>query len=106
MGVSKSSGVKWSYIANLGAMIDQDAQIMVVCTERCRGPRYFTKADLEALAAKLGRDYELYNRRCPCRFTEGCRGWNNFHYLRGVYRPLRDVATSDKWMAGPRYSRD
>lgn len=105
MGSSKLLDVKFANVANLGAMIDDNAKIKVLCTLRCGEPYFFSKAELEALAAKVGRDYELYNRRCPCRLTPGCRGWNNFHYLRGVYRPLRDVAVGDRWSGGPRYSR-
>jgi hypothetical protein len=106
MGISKSPGVKFANVANLGAMIDEGSEIQVSCTLHCKPGHNFTTAELVALAAKVGRDYELYNRRCPCRFTPGCRGWNQFFYKRGVYRPLRDVATSERWFLGPKYSRD
>lgn len=85
-------------------MIEAGAHIQVRCTE-CKMHRRFTREDLEILAAKVGMDYSLYNRRTPCKLTPGCRGWNQFDYLLGVYRPLRDVETGDRWAVGPRFSR-
>lgn len=98
MGRGSPDFVVWSYIANLGAMIDQGAEIQVRC-QTCKVYRRFTRADLEALAEKVGRDYSLVNRRCRCRLTPGCTGWNVFDYLRGVYRPLRDRETGLRWSA-------
>lgn len=79
----------WSGVANLGAMIDDDAEIQVSC-DRCQECRDFTKDDLTALSEKVGRDFSLKNRRCRCRLHPVCDGWNMFFYRRGVYRPLKD----------------
>lgn len=81
--------VEKTWLENLGAMIDGDANIQTTCT-KCRRTKRFTKDDLIALAEKVGRDYSLINRRCRCRLKPGCDGWNRFHYLLGVYRPLWD----------------
>ena len=55
----------------LGKMIDGGHTAMAECSS-CRGHR---DIDLVALAAKVGRDYSLWNRRSPCRLTDGCKGW-------------------------------
>lgn len=78
-----------SWLQSLGAMIDGDAQIQAICN-RCGRLKRFTREDLERLAAKVGRDYSLINRRTRCRLKQGCEGWVRFYYLMGVYRPLWD----------------
>lgn len=78
-----------AWLQSLGAMIDADAKIQVQC-KKCRRLKRFSRDDLIALAEKVGRDYSLINRRCRCRLTPGCDGWNRFSYLLGVYRPLWD----------------
>lgn len=86
-----------AWVQTLGAMIDDDAHVQVHCGQ-CLVYRRFTRADLEALAAKVGRGYSLVNRRCRCRLTKGCQGWNSFDYLLGIYRPLADRETLDRWI--------
>lgn len=53
--------------------------------------------DIEALAAKVGLDFTLDNRRCRCRLTPGCDGWNTFFHLSGVYRPIFSARQADIW---------
>ena len=85
----------------LGDTIDDHGpgvQIMVDCSQ-CGRAHNFTHDELVALAAKVGRDYSLIDRRCRCRLTEGCTGWNAFHYLNGVMRPLCRAGTQHAWFA-------
>lgn len=85
-----------TWVRTLGVMIDNGTVVQAYCAE-CRAYRRFTQEDLIALAEKVGRDYSLVNRRCRCRLTPGCRGWNKFQYLLGVMRQLADVDVQDRW---------
>ena len=89
--------MRWAWLETLEAMIEHDAKIRVWC-EKCRIYRDISQDDLRALSAKVGPEYSLWNRRCRCRLTEGCDGWNKFSYLLGVYRPLAEVETLDRWI--------
>lgn len=89
MGIPREKPIRPAWVANLGAMIDNDTRIKVWC-DKCRVHREFTREELIALAEKVGRDYALWNRRCRCRLTPACTGWNKFSYMLGVYRPLQD----------------
>ncbi|MFZ3484234.1 hypothetical protein [Sphingomonas sp. 3-13AW] len=77
----------------MGAMIDGGAEVRILCEERCGS----TDLDVAALAARVGRDYSLIGRRCRCRITPGCAGWNHFYYLHGVFRPLWSDADLARW---------
>lgn len=102
MSRPKRRTIHFSWLQTLGAMIDGDAKVQVWC-DACKASRRFTREDLVALAERKGRDYSLINRRCRCRLTPGCKGWNKFDYLLGVYRPLADTDTHDRWnMERPR----
>lgn len=90
-----------AWTQSLDALIAENQPIRVACTE-CREWR---EVDLVALRERVGGSYSLLNRRCPCRLTPGCNGWNAFLYQQGVFRPLRDEETAARWMFGPRYSR-
>lgn len=68
----------------LGAMIDRGVEVRVLCELLCG----FRDLDLIPLADRVGRDYSLIGRRCRCRVTAGCTGWNRFYYRLGVFRPL------------------
>lgn len=81
------AGLSFTWLQNLGAIVDHNTRIQVTCT-RCRVVHNFTREELVQLAERVGRSYSLINRRCPCRLTPGCSGWNTFYYLLGVYRPL------------------
>ncbi|MBJ7440547.1 MAG: hypothetical protein JHD35_16175 [Sphingopyxis sp.] len=80
------SMVAWipSWALTVGAMAEHGVRVQVHCT-KCRA---YHVIDPAVLVAIKGPEYSLVNRRCRCRLTEGCRGWNNFHYLHGVMRPL------------------
>lgn len=41
-----------------------------------------------ALAEKVGPEFSLIDRRCRCRLTPGCDGWNRFDFKAGVFRPM------------------
>lgn len=85
-----------AWARTLGAMIDNGTTVQVYCST-CRVFRRLTLDDMRSLAEKVGRDYSLVNRRCRCRLTPGCRGWNKFQYLLGVMRNLADPNVADRW---------
>lgn len=86
-----------AWVQTLGAMIDRGTEVRVMC-EKCRA---WQQVDIPALAAKVGRGYSLIDRRCRCRMTAGCRGWNKFAYLTAVYRPLCTDEARYRWMGMP-----
>jgi hypothetical protein len=45
--------------------------------------------DLIQLRLRVGGKYSLVNRRCRCRLTANCPGWNRFYYLQGCNRHWR-----------------
>ena len=94
--MGKRAPILGEWLTTLGAMIDAKAVISVSCT-MCGRSRKFTQADLIALADKVGREYTLINRRCRCRLTVGCAGWNRFHYLNGVVYPLWNERGLARW---------
>ncbi len=79
--------------STLAQMVARGQPVRVLCTG-CAGCH---DVDLAALAARMGGDYSLINRRCRCRLTEGCGGWNRFYVLHGVYRPLWDDVAARRW---------
>lgn len=85
-----------SWVETVGAMAAADAMVSVSC-DGCRQVR---DVDIPALLAKVGPDYSLINRRCRCRITPGCMGWNRFRYVHGVSRRLWDDVTADRWICG------
>lgn len=80
----------------LGNILSTGREIQVEC-DTCGGVHRFTVGEIAALAAKVGLDYNLVNRRCRCRLNPECWGWNRFFFRSGTYRPLWDDATSERW---------
>jgi len=76
-----------SWVQNLDAMVAEGARVRVWC-ETCKQCR---DVDLVALRERCGGSYSLIDRRCRCRLTLGCAGWNMFIYLHGVFRPLKTL---------------
>jgi hypothetical protein len=87
-----------SQFATIGKMLDNRIAARVCC-DRCDA---WQDVDLAALAARVGRDYSLVDRRCRCKLTPGCRGWNRFlHDLHGgMFSRLWTNAASDRWFLG------
>lgn len=83
-----------SSVENVAAMVTEQAEVDVLC-DKCKARQH---VDLPALLAKVGPTYSLINRRCRCRLTPGCTGWNTFSYLRGVHRRLYDDKTWERWL--------
>lgn len=84
-----------SQYATVGAMIANGIAARATC-DRCRGWR---DVDLVALAELKGAAYSLVDRRCRCKLTPGCKGWNRFsHNLHGGFfeRMWTDKA-SERW---------
>lgn len=76
-----------TWTANLGAMIEAGIEVRAGCS-RCGR---WKVVDLEKLAAIKGRDFDLWNRRSVCRFTDDCAGPVKFHHSgRGVMLPMWD----------------
>ncbi|WP_395326955.1 hypothetical protein WBP06_09565 [Novosphingobium sp. BL-8H] len=79
--------------------------IQVEC-DTCRAIHRFTPEEIRALADKVGEEYSLLNRRCRCRLTPGCTGWNRFFYHSGVYRPLFTPEQALRWSMEKRLTGD
>ncbi|WP_225205051.1 hypothetical protein [Novosphingobium huizhouense] len=92
--MAKSEAVTPTWVMSLGAMLAADVKVRAMCTE-CSAYR---DIDLYALAAKVGGAYSLLNRRCRCRLTDGCTGWNRFYYLNGRYWPMWNDAGMWRWL--------
>lgn len=92
--MAKRSALIPAWALSLDRMIASNVRVMASCT-RCRE---FRDLDLVALRDRVGGTYSLVNRRCPCRLTPGCKGWNRFHYMHGVMRPLSDDDTWARWL--------
>lgn len=86
-----------TWALTLGAIIDNSTSIQTVCTG-CHQYRRFSAEEIVALAEKVGRDYSLVDRRCRCKLTPGCTGWNRFEYLHGIYRRLGTEAGRARWL--------
>jgi hypothetical protein len=78
----------------LGDMLNHGCEVRVSC-EKCREWR---DVDLDALAARVGLEYSLIDRRSRCKLTPACDGWNRFMYLNAVYRPLWTDAAARRWL--------
>lgn len=78
----------------LGSMLNGGCKVRVIC-EKCHECR---DVDLHALAARVGIEYSLIDRRCRCRMTPGCGGWNRFYYCQAVFRPLWTDARARAWV--------
>lgn len=98
MGTRRPYPITFTWLRDLGAIIDNDTKIMVWC-EKCRASHEFSKDELIALSERVGRDFSLRNRRCRCRLTPGCDGWNRFCFMLGVYRNFEDVEIVEFRMA-------
>ena len=81
----------------LGQMIDGGFEAYAEC-HTCHGHQVI---DLEALAAKVGRDYSLWNRRCECRWTPGCKGYTVFLCGGGWPYLMADEARAMWWVFNP-----
>lgn len=86
----------------LQKVIDLGLKVRVVCTV-CREIKDFSRDDLLALKEKVGPDFSFVDRRCRCRITPGCTGWNRFTGLQGVYRPLWHPDVGVMWSLKDRY---
>lgn len=80
----------------LSNILASGREIQVEC-DTCEMVRRFTQEDIAALAAKVGPDFNLVNRRCRCRLSSECWGWNRFFYCSGVYRPLFTPEQAMRW---------
>jgi len=69
----------------------------VACT-KCREWRELGRDDLRRLARIKGEGYSLIGRRCRCRLTKGCMGWNRFFYQQAVFRPLWTDEDVRRWV--------
>lgn len=85
-----------SRLQNLGLIVAWDEAIRVTCTE-CK---VWRDVDTLALLRRTKNpNYRLIDRRCRCRLTPGCRGWNRFYWQAGVFRPLWTQQAINRWMA-------
>jgi hypothetical protein len=74
--MGKRTPIRPGFTASLVTMIAAAVRCRAMCGT-CSGWR---ELDLTALAAKIGPDATLWNKRTRCRITEGCGGINRFYY--------------------------
>ena len=65
---------------------------------RCAGMAELTREQLEGIAREKGRDYVMIGRRCRCRLTPGCMGWNRFWYWNAFWWPLWRDKDDGRWI--------
>lgn len=74
-----------------------ELRIWAVC-ETCGQRR---EIDLQKLNERMPWGYTLINRRCRCKLTAGCEGWNVFEYRDGGEKcpvlPLYDLKAQARW---------
>lgn len=81
------------WVRSLDRLIEQGVRVTVSCT-LCNA---YNVVDLVALREKVGGAYSLWNRRCRCRLTEGCTGWNRFRYINGMAWAMWDDEGTRHW---------
>ncbi len=91
--MGKSAPIIPAWIKSLDALIGADLGVRAMCTA-CPG---HLDIDLLALREKVGGAYSLFNRRCACRITPGCGGWNRFYCMKGMAQGMWDDATAHRW---------
>lgn len=103
--MAKRAGIIKSWAMTLGASLDEgfdeQGRTKVMIRAWCGTCRRSKEIDIVALAAKVGRDYSLLNRRCRCRLKPGCPGWNQFSYAYGRStwpQHLVDEKTDLRWL--------
>lgn len=69
-------------VASLGAMHSAGLSVRVWCST-CRTS---APLNLDALIDRVGADYSLVDRRCRCRLSARCKGWNVFEVARSPYQ--------------------
>lgn len=83
--------------ARVRRTIGQMAELGFTAHVSCAKCREYRQIDLSALVAKVGPDYSLWNRRCRCRMTPGCDGWNRFFVGPGWHVAAFDERTEWRW---------
>lgn len=84
--MGKNAPLVPDWVRSLDALIAAKVRVTANCT-LCGAHDFI---DLEALREKVGGEYSLWNRRCRCRLTPGCEGWNRFRYVKGMAWPMWD----------------
>lgn len=74
-------------VSTLEKILRNEREIMVWC-EQCKARHEFTQAELAALGERVGLQFSFIDRRCRCRLTEGCDGWNKFCFKQAFYFPM------------------
>lgn len=92
MGMGKTAPMIPGWAMTIGAMQAAGARAQVWCSGGCGGSRWL---DLPALIAIVGPDYSLLDRRCRCRLTPGCAGWNRFRYSAGENTMAWNLVTEE-----------
>lgn len=84
------------HIRTIRSMIDAGYTVTI----RCTGCHHHVHLDLYALEGRTNPDYSLINRRCRCRITSNCDGWNRFYYNAPgeiAAHPLYQAVQWDRW---------
>lgn len=77
----------------LDGLIEQGVRVTVSCTQCSK----HDIVDLNLLRERVGPGYSLWNRRCRCRLTLNCKGWNRFRYVSGMAWPMWDDEGTKRW---------
>lgn len=82
-----------AWTKNLGTMIDAGVR----CRASCNKCDRWKDVDLVALAEKVGRDFDLWNKRPRCKSTPGCDGNGRFFQdgSGGFFNVMSDPLTPD-----------
>lgn len=91
--MGKNAPLVPNWVRSLDSLIEQGVRVTVSCT-LCNA---HDVVDLVALRDKVGGNYSLWNRRCRCRLTEGCTGWNRFRYVNGMAWAMWDDEVARRW---------
>lgn len=81
-----------------GMTLGMYARTAIPLEARCNMCGFKKAIDIADLAAKVGAEYKLWDRRCRCK-QPGCVGWVRFFGARGgVFLPLWSDQAAARWM--------
>ena len=93
-GMAKRACFFPTWTKTVHGMSEGDGLVRVSCSLCQR----WENVDLAALSKRVSASYSLINRRCRCRLTKDCKGWNRFFYSHGVMRPLWTEEQAARWV--------
>lgn len=92
-GMGKNAPQVPLWVKTLDSLIEAGVRVTVSCTQCSK----HDIVDLKLLRERVGGDYSLWNRRCRCRLSLDCKGWNRFRYVSGMAWPMWDDEGAKRW---------